>query len=636
MRRIVSFTRMLAPGLLLGLPFAATAQQHPAALVDVTDSRFAQGCPNAADPLGHADSTCAIRKAVQYAESNGLPGAGFPIVYFPHGLYRVGGEGYTAAITITKRISLQGDGPASSVLLNTSAKANLLTYLQAQGCSDAPGFCAINIQGLSFAGNGSKTTGGLVELDSSPVGYMRNVSIANEGGIGLNLQGSSERWHFEDMEISSTRWGVVTEGDTNENYFDRVNVLDTGYMPDNYCYSINCPGGKLITSGVWRADPHSAVFLDGDNVHWSDSSIKSALAVGGIRMSPADSSISRTYIEGYPWGGQPRLNAAISAPGKIEIGHLTADISNTALEIPVDDAGWQPLYVNDPTQAHINGEHSYVNYYMLFPADYLRDSKEPSRAVPGILRGTTETVHVAAFSGDGQAHLIRRGDHAVAWPKGTIMEQVAAPGYGGHRIEQNHLNSIIAKHDARFQIDCDDTAQLPAGWQHSPSKMCAEILAGYVPDGFIIPFPSETWVSQIMSLRVTDNSLAKGDDENIGAGWVKIAAAADVTIEQQDGPLRTAVDPHTALHRYVNDAGRAVYIEWPGLHGAAPASAYGNFADPSAGVRFSPNLGYYQAQVVYKGSLSEQQIHAACVIASPAKGQQEADTACMPNTQGAH
>ncbi len=586
----------------------AGAQSAPPSLVNVTDQRFAAGCPNAADPLGRRDSTCAVRAAVRYAESSGTLGAGYPVLYFPHGSYRVAGEGFTSALTITKAISVQGDGASSTVILNTSPHAATLTYLMAQeDCSKKPGPCPLTVQGLTFAGQGHATEGGLIEIDSTNTGSMRNVVLADTGGVALNLQGSSERWYFSDMEISNTRWPVLLEGDTNEDYFDRVNVLNGGEA-GGYCYSVNCPGGKRLENGLWRPDPHSAVYLDGDNVHWMNSSIKSTEAIGGIRMAPTTSSLMHTYIEGYPWGGQPRLNSAVAAPGKSELGHLTAAISASATELPVDDAGWQPLYVNDPTQARINGNHSYVNAYGIFPADYQVDSKEPSRAVPGAMRGTVEIVQVGAFSADGQAHLLSRGKQPLAWPAGSVVEQVPANGYGAIRLEENHLNSITPDSDRRYQLQCNDTEQQKQ-WTSSPSELCAEVIAGLVPDGYMVPFPTDHYVGVGYLVSVVNNSIYTGGIEQQGQGWVKIPGNGAVTIEAGNEPLRSFVDAGTAMTSYSNGVSRVQVVQWPDPKGAKPVSALAYVTDLSAGVRFSPQEGFYEADVMRDGTLGRQYLN---------------------------
>jgi hypothetical protein len=588
---------------------AATAQSGPApGLVNITEARFGSGCAGAADPTGHRDSTCAIRAAFSFAEGSGLPGAGYPVLYFPHGIYKVAGEGYTSALTLTKAVSIQGDGAPNTVLLNTSPHAATLTYLFAQECSGKPGMCPVTVQGMTFAGQGHATAGGLIEINSTNTGSMRNVVLANTGGIALNLQGSSERWYFSDMEIQQARWPLVTEGDTNENYFERVNVLDGGESGD-YCYSVNCPNGKLINSGTWRPDPHSAVYLDGDNVHWMDSSIKSTIAIGGIRLASTTSSVSRTYIEGFPWGGQPRTNHAVAAPGPSELGHLTRSIGAADLDFPVDDAGWQPLYVNDPSQARMNGKHSYVNAYGIFPADYMPRSQEPSSAVPGLHRGDFELVQVGAFSGDGAAHLLKRGDHAVAWPAGSVIEQVTPNGYGVLRLEEDHLNSLGTTFSQRYPSGCSDTEQRN-NWTSSPSELCAEVIAGLVPDGYMVPFPTEVYVHQSYTVRLIDDSIYTGGSEQDGEGWVKVPGNATVEIDQGNEPLTSFVDAGTALHSYSNGVTRVQMVTYGG--GQKPVSALGYVVDPSAGVRFSPQNGFYEADVMRDGALAHQYVHSEC------------------------
>ncbi len=593
-------------------PAAAFTQSAPTSLVNVTDARFAQGCPAAADPLGKQDSTCAIRAALHFVQTSGIPGAGFPVLYFPHGSYKVAGEGYTSAFTITKSISIQGDGSANTVLVNTSARAATLTYLEASGCSDKPGACPLTVSGLTFAGQGHGTAGGLVEIDSSNTGSMHDVAFAGTGGIALNLQGSSERWYFSDMEFLNARWPVLLEGDTNETYFNRVNVLNGGEAGDGYCYSINCPGGKRIERGVWRPDPHSAVYLEGDNVHWENSSIKSTHAIGGIRMATVTSSLMHTYIEGYPWGGQPRFNHAVAAPGKSELGHLTQAIDTSTLDIPVDDAPWQPLYVNDPAQARINGPHSYVSTYGIFPADYLPGSTAPSLTVPGITRGTLELVQVGAFSGDGQGHLLKRGPRPVAWPAGSVIEQAAPNGYGSVRLEENHFNSLGASFDAgRYSSGCSDTEQ-QKNWTDNPSTLCAEVIAGLVPDGFMVPFPAQDYVHNSFTIEDVSNSIFTGGEEREGEGWIKIPGNATVSIDAANEPMRSFVDAGTALHSYSNGAARVEVVRWPVASGGKPASALAYVVDASAGVRFSPQEGFYTADVMRDGSLQHQYLGTEC------------------------
>lgn len=586
---------------------AALLGQAPPSLVRVTDPRFGQGCSNAADPYGKQDSTCALRAALSFAESSGLPGGGYPTLYFPHGVYRVAGEGFTSALTVHKAVPIQGDGAPNTTILNTSPHGAALTYLAVGECSGKPWPCPLTIEGLTFAGLGHETEGGLVEIDSSNTGSMRHVVLTTTGGIALNLQGSSERWFFEDMEIADARWPVLLEGDTNETYFQRVNVLEGGHARD-WCYSVNCPGGKRIESGTWRPDPHSAVYLDGDNVHWSDSSIKSTAEIGGIRLAPVTSSVTHTYIEGYPWGKQPRMNHAVAAPGKSELGHLSENIDAGVLDFAVDDAGWQPLFVNDPAQARLNGRHSYVTSYGIFPADYLLGSKEPSRAVPGALRGDVEMVEVGAFSGDGKAHLLARGKNARSWPAGSVMEQASPNSYGVMRIEENHLNSLDPDESGPYQSGCSNTAQLQ-NWTSSPSELCAEVIAGLVPDGYMVPFPTQDYVHQGYTLRLVDNSIFTGGTEQDGQGWIKIPGNANVEIDAVNEPLRAPRDAGTALQRYDNGVNHVQVVQWPG---AKPASALAYVVDRAAGVRFSPQEGFYEGDVMRDGALNHQTLHTPC------------------------
>lgn len=601
----------------------------PPSQINVTDARFGTGCPNPADPSGKLDSTCAVRAALHAAETAPRPGIGYPSLYFPRGRFKIAGDGYTSALTITRAISIEGAGQSSTVVVNTSPRAAAVTYVKAGECNGVPDACPITVRDITFSGVGHATSGGLIEVDSTINGSMHNVALAETGGIALNLQGASERWFMTDMEISHARWAVVTEGDTNENYFQRVNVINPGQTND-YCYGVNCPGGKLIASGVWRPDPHSAVFLDGENVHWTDSSIKSTNAIGGIRMALGVTSLTNTYIEGYAWGGQPRANHAVAAPGPTEIGHLTSSVSASALSIPVDDAGWQPLYVNNPAQAQVNDRHSYVNAYGIFPADYLYNSNEPSRAVPGITRGTMESVTVAAFSGDGQAHLYQRGKNAIAWPAGSVIEQTTPSGYGDVDIREDHLNSLDPFTPGRYTSGCNDTEQRK-DWTSSPSELCAEVIAGQVPDGYMVPFPTQTYVHHGIQISLEANAIYFGNSEEDGQGWVKIPGSASVLINSADEPLRSFVDSETALRTYVNGSNKVQVIQWPGAH---PASALAFVSDPSAGVAFSPQERFYTGAVMHNGVLDHQYLGSHCWYNTP-KGSAQPDHRDCTGPQGA-
>ena len=119
---------------------AQTASAAPSQ-INVTDAHYGTGCPNPADPSGRLDSTCAIRAAITAAESSGMPGAGYPTLFFPHGRYKVAGEGYTSALTLTKAVNIQGAGENNTVLVNTSPHAATLTYTQAGDCSGMPQPC---------------------------------------------------------------------------------------------------------------------------------------------------------------------------------------------------------------------------------------------------------------------------------------------------------------------------------------------------------------------------------------------------------------------------------------------------------------------------------------------------------------
>src|SRR5580693_5777962 len=56
--------------------------------VNITHQDFASGCPNAADPTGQKDSSCAIQAAIDYSNSRTIGGQQSAL-YFPAGNYLI-------------------------------------------------------------------------------------------------------------------------------------------------------------------------------------------------------------------------------------------------------------------------------------------------------------------------------------------------------------------------------------------------------------------------------------------------------------------------------------------------------------------------------------------------------------------
>ncbi len=203
--------------------------------VDIRHPDFAGG----ADPTGTSDSTLAIQSAIAYAVASpqaGTNGA-VPCVYIPAGLYKV-----SSTIRIPSNICIEGD--SGSVLQLVSSQTNLFTVYGAT-CSGSE-LCNGQISDLQLYGNGHATTGTLLEVDAAIQFHITNISMANHGGRGLQLNNGSERFRSDNLSISSVRWPIILSGDINESYFFNTQIIGPGataerYGEEYYCYGVNCP-----------------------------------------------------------------------------------------------------------------------------------------------------------------------------------------------------------------------------------------------------------------------------------------------------------------------------------------------------------------------------------------------------------
>lgn len=545
-----------------------------------------------ADNTGTTDSTTAINTAVSYIES--LPAsANRPVLYFPAGRYTVGtsNTGYTALFTMPLGATVEGDSEGSTVINSLATHADTFFFNAASGSTCLSGSACFDVlRNMTISGTGHLGNNSAVEALNVIDFFMNHVLIQNFGGIGLSLQGSTERSLIDHVDISANNRAVMLEGDTNEDYFNRTNAINTGQDLGGWCYSRkNCTNGAVI-SGTIYPDYTPAVQLDGANIDWENSSIKATWPMAAMRIVSGSSiRVQNTYFEAFVAG---YANPAIQVLGASEIGHTTAAITTSALTIPVDDAIYQPLYLADPATLSQLSAHSYVNGFTIYPPDYLAgDSTDLSSICTGgctnIYRGTTETVSVNAFSADGAAHLFSRGSTAYAWPAGAVIEQASASTYGNITLANNHFES----NQATNSTTCNDTTLLTT-WKGSPSDVCAEILPGPVPDGYQIPIPSGSTVdSTNASISLYDNSLATGNTELNGRGWIKVGGNASVSLHNPPS-YATSYLANTSLTNNTTDS--IMYTTWP-----SGKIALGSWSDSGYGIFALPAFQYFEQDNVH-------------------------------------
>ncbi len=420
-----------------------------------------------------ADDTAALEAAIAAAETAATSAAypqGTQVVRIPTGICKISGE-----LRVPQNITLRGMSRESSIIQQTSPTANAITVI---GCSKALlGGCEGGIYDLTIDGSGHTTAGTLVELDAVTGFSLQNVRLFNTGGRGIQINGGSERLDFRNLTIFMVRWPLILAGAINESYFYDTRVIYPGMTADNYCYNVNCVNGVYPTSGPIAPDPHGAIYsTGGSNEGFYGGSIKPLQMMSGFKMLVSDTTtLDHFYFEdGY-------VNAGVIAGGVMEWTATTAAMTTSNLSTSVQSTAWMPYYYTSPGDVPTTSQAAY-NSFVLIPPDFLWGSTAASSLGSGITRGTYERVALAGFAGDGNMHLGvggrgQSGTTAIAWPAGALIEIVGS-GISSFKVTNSHVNAQDA-----FSAMGAAGANLTRNCDNSGVNTCAEIIAGYVPDG---------------------------------------------------------------------------------------------------------------------------------------------------------
>ena len=425
-----------------------------------------------------ADDTSALQAAISAAVSAASSKTyqqGSQVVVVPTGTCKVSGE-----LRIPANITLRGQAKEGSIIEQTSATANAVTVIP---CTNGPGGvggpfgdCEGGISDLTIEGNGHLTAGTLIEVDNVVSYRLQNVRLYNGGGRGLQLNGGSERFESRDLTIELTRWPLVLGQTSNESYFYNTKVLFPGATADGYCFNVNCVNGVYPASGPIVPDPHAAVYnYMGVNVGFYGGSIKSLQMIGGFKTFNSEStSIDHFYFEyGY-------VNPGVIAGGVPEWTTTTGALTASGFSVPVQSVSWMAQYYN--SAGDVPAATPSATSYVIIPPDFLFGSTAASSLGGGILRGSYEIVGIAGFAGNGTFYIAASsrglsGTTAIAWPAGAEIEAYGT-GIESFKLENSHVNAQDA-----FSAMGTAGANLTRNCDNSGVNTCAEIVAGYVPDG---------------------------------------------------------------------------------------------------------------------------------------------------------
>ncbi|HTY84116.1 MAG TPA: glycosyl hydrolase family 28-related protein [Silvibacterium sp.] len=295
--------------------------------VDVRHPDFGASCPNAADPAGQQDSTCAIEAAIAWSLAN-PQGRTYPTVYLAAGTYLM-----SAALYVPCQMHLVGDGPDATILEQTNNSANAITVYPASGAVQ-PNLWTCNGSLENFtvhATGGHLYTATLIELQSA-VGYtLSRIRGSNGGGRGLVLLGSTERLKVIDTEWDTIRWPIVATG--NELKFLDTQIASPGVDANGYCMAPNNCVNGVYPGYNWTGATQPVVSASGNGTTASFVisgsptisaggffTISGVTGVTGLNGTFASSSVQPNT----PATGEYTLTASASATGLAGVSGATA------------------------------------------------------------------------------------------------------------------------------------------------------------------------------------------------------------------------------------------------------------------------------------------------------------------------
>jgi hypothetical protein len=527
--------------------------------VNILHQDFANGCPNAADPTGAKDSTCALQAAIDYADSQTIGGQQSAL-YFPAGNYHI-----SNALRLPCSLQVLTDGPtASAITLAPGSRSNAITVHPAAHPINDSFLCAGGIDGLMIQGSGHTNTGTLLEIVNASGYRLNDVKLYNSGGRGLSLQGSAERIESHNLQIDAVRWPIVMTVNSNEDHFFKTNIDAPGISADGYCFGINCVDGKAPGPHQGpgggptpiRPDPHGAVWMSGVDVAFYGGSIKSLEFEHAFHVAIAQSNtIANFYFENFPDHGRTVINSAVVVGGILPMTKLTDRLDGsckTNCSVSVANTDWFPDYMNDPADMRNYLSQACGETDWIMPADFEWGNHTPSAFVPGVARDQYEAACVNGMAGDGKMYIGQRNLSSgpllstappnTSWPSGSIVHMATnVITYGsGVTMISNHVSGMTPG-DAGYHPDCDD----------SDARTCANIIVGPIPDGYLLnPAGSKAnspLASLSASLIMIGDSMFSGGYEALGSGYVKVHTRGYLTILGQPANIASRAETDDTL-----------------------------------------------------------------------------------------
>jgi len=199
-----------------------------------------------ADPTGVADSTAAINGAITAANGAGL-------VYLPAGTYKL-----TSALSIGSGVTLAGDGPAATILNQTSTTANAITITGTTVLN-------VSVRDLRLNGPNSGSGAGIAaaaNAGANPVVQLvlRNLIVYQFGSHGLYLQNTIVSLLDNIQSVNNLGRGFYLFNGTSTtllNCYANYNTSERGFYLSSLLYSslLSCAAdGNAIGYELYQCD----------------------------------------------------------------------------------------------------------------------------------------------------------------------------------------------------------------------------------------------------------------------------------------------------------------------------------------------------------------------------------------------
>ena len=226
--------------------------------VDVRHPDFGASCPNAADPTGQQDSTCAIQAAIAWSQAN-PQGRTYPTVYLAAGTYLI-----SAALYVPCQMHFVGDGPQATILEQTNNTANGITVFPLPTAVQPNLWtCNGSLENLAIhATGGHLYTATLIEVQNAAGYTLSSIRGSNGGGRGLALVGSTERLKAIDTEWDTIRWPIVATG--NELKFLDTQIAAPGVDASGYCMAPNNCVNGIYPNSSWTGATQPVISASGN------------------------------------------------------------------------------------------------------------------------------------------------------------------------------------------------------------------------------------------------------------------------------------------------------------------------------------------------------------------------------------